>query len=382
MAVEMALVVDDSKSARVMLSRLLKQKGINVAFAESAEEAFDYLKGDSPDLIFMDHMMPGMDGLHAAKLISENNQTAHIPVVMYTSKEGQDYLAEAKEYGAFGVVMKPANSKVVARVIGEVNELMLNRELESTQLQTELSVQAQTLPTMAVESKQKEAGSQVQEKASVDQHSHEALEALVAEAVSSRIHSIVNGLKVDLYDHIQEEYIRPLKKEIVALKKEVEDLPDLIENQNKARQQIGNLKKLLREQESKVIDLEYFASGYPDKFVLRENLASELEGMREDVQKQISRHVQPFEAAMSHKLNLLDPQRDEYDEFVKQLYVKIYPQFQSDFVEPSQQNGAAEGDKSSPELNAGYQVHLATVLSVFSFLGVMAVLAIILIQQA
>ena len=62
-----ALVVDDSKSARVVLSRMLERYGIEVDAAESAEAAIEYLTRNKPDVIFMDHMMPGMDGFQAVR---------------------------------------------------------------------------------------------------------------------------------------------------------------------------------------------------------------------------------------------------------------------------------------------------------------------------
>src|SRR5580704_12704671 len=64
-----ALVVDDSKSARVILSRMLEKYDIEVDMAESAEQAIEYLKHDRPDAIFMDHLMPGMDGLQAVQAV-------------------------------------------------------------------------------------------------------------------------------------------------------------------------------------------------------------------------------------------------------------------------------------------------------------------------
>src|SRR5713226_7605329 len=70
-----ALVVDDSKSARVILSRMLEKYDIEVDMAESAEQAIEYLKSNRPDAIFMDHLMPGMDGLQAVQAIKGNPQT-------------------------------------------------------------------------------------------------------------------------------------------------------------------------------------------------------------------------------------------------------------------------------------------------------------------
>src|ERR1700760_293131 len=89
------LVVDDSKSARVILSRMLEKYDIEVDMEESAEQAIEYLQTNRPDAIFMDHLMPGMDGLQAVKVIKGNPQTAMIPIMMYTSQEGELYVGQA-----------------------------------------------------------------------------------------------------------------------------------------------------------------------------------------------------------------------------------------------------------------------------------------------
>ena len=102
-------MVDDSKSARLMLQRLLSRMNVQVDLVESAEAALKFLETQSPDVIFMDHMMPGMDGLEATQLIKANPKTAAIPTIMYTSKEGDDYVQEARSHGAHGVLPKPAN---------------------------------------------------------------------------------------------------------------------------------------------------------------------------------------------------------------------------------------------------------------------------------
>jgi CheY-like chemotaxis protein len=59
MGAKRALIVDDSKSARLFLARALEKYDIDVDSAESAEAAIDYLSGNRPDVIFMDHQMPG-----------------------------------------------------------------------------------------------------------------------------------------------------------------------------------------------------------------------------------------------------------------------------------------------------------------------------------
>lgn len=122
MAVKNALLVDDSKSARLVLSRLLEKNNLHVDLVESAEDALSYLKENKPDVIFMDHMMPGMDGLEAAKLINTNPDTHHIPVVMCTSKEGETFTADAKAHGAVDVICKPPSPDAVTRVLQLINE--------------------------------------------------------------------------------------------------------------------------------------------------------------------------------------------------------------------------------------------------------------------
>src|SRR3954468_3201980 len=101
-----ALIVDDSRSARVILGRMLEGYGLAVDSAESAEQALEYLKQTRPDVIFMDHLMPGMDGFQAVQVIKSNPQTATIPVVMYTSQEGELYASQARALGAVGVLPK------------------------------------------------------------------------------------------------------------------------------------------------------------------------------------------------------------------------------------------------------------------------------------
>ena len=126
MPVKHALVVDDSKSARMMLQRMLNKMNVESEAVESAEAALLFLDKSQPDVIFMDHMMPGMNGLEATQMIKANPKTATIPTIMYTSKEGEDYFNMAKSHGAEGVLAKPANQEAVMSVIESLSELAAN----------------------------------------------------------------------------------------------------------------------------------------------------------------------------------------------------------------------------------------------------------------
>jgi CheY-like chemotaxis protein len=129
MARKRALVVDDSKSARVILSRMLEKYDIEVDMAESAELAIEYLKHNRPDAIFMDHLMPGMDGLQAVQAIKSNPQTAMIPIMMYTSQEGELYVGQARALGAMGVLPKQVRPVDVSKVLYELHLLPDRRDM-------------------------------------------------------------------------------------------------------------------------------------------------------------------------------------------------------------------------------------------------------------
>jgi CheY-like chemotaxis protein len=134
MARKRVLVVDDSKSARVILSRMLEKYDIEVDMADAAERAIEYLQGNRPDAIFMDHQMPGMDGLQALQTIKSNPQTAMIPIMMYTSQEGELYVGQARALGAMGVLPKQVRPVDVSKVLYELHLLPDRRDMNDPAL--------------------------------------------------------------------------------------------------------------------------------------------------------------------------------------------------------------------------------------------------------
>jgi CheY-like chemotaxis protein len=121
MGAKRALIVDDSKSARLFLARVLEKYDIDVDSADSAEAAIDYLTSNRPDVIFMDHLMPGMDGLQAVQAIKSDPRTATIPIMMYTSQEGEVYLGQARALGALGVLPKQIRPADVSKVLYQLH---------------------------------------------------------------------------------------------------------------------------------------------------------------------------------------------------------------------------------------------------------------------
>ena len=112
-----ALIVDDSRTARVVLQKMLETHDLDVVSAESAEDALEYLGGFRPDIICMDHEMPGMDGLQAVSAIKDNPATATIPIMMYTAQQGELYVGQARALGAIGVLPKDLEPVEVSKVL-------------------------------------------------------------------------------------------------------------------------------------------------------------------------------------------------------------------------------------------------------------------------
>ncbi len=111
-------MVDDSRVAQASLSRMLKEHGLVVDTAESGSEAIDYLRLNlHPSVIFLDHMMPGMDGFETLRALKSDSRTSTVPVVMYTSTEGESYMGQALAVGAIDVLRKPIDPVELMRIL-------------------------------------------------------------------------------------------------------------------------------------------------------------------------------------------------------------------------------------------------------------------------
>ncbi|HZR37793.1 MAG TPA: response regulator [Nevskia sp.] len=123
MSAKTALVVDDSKSARFAMRKFLEAFGYHVDTAESAEDAYIYLRKKLPEVMFLDHIMPGTDGFDAIKAIKANALTAGLPVVLCSSNEGDDFLRQARACGAIDILQKPPSPEQIRAVLDNLKRL-------------------------------------------------------------------------------------------------------------------------------------------------------------------------------------------------------------------------------------------------------------------
>ncbi len=115
-----ALVVDDSKLACFVLGRSLERHGFDVELAHSAEQALEDVARLEPAVVFMDHQMSGMSGIEAVRVLRSQEAFRDIPIVMYTSQAGEDFVAEAREAGASGVLAKHSERLRLAGLLQEL----------------------------------------------------------------------------------------------------------------------------------------------------------------------------------------------------------------------------------------------------------------------
>jgi twitching motility two-component system response regulator PilG len=101
------MVIDDSKTIRRTAETLLKKEGFDVIVATDGFEALSMVADHKPDLIFLDIMMPRLDGYQTCALIKHHRVFRHTPVVMLSSKDGLFDRARGRVVGSDHYITKP-----------------------------------------------------------------------------------------------------------------------------------------------------------------------------------------------------------------------------------------------------------------------------------
>jgi two-component system alkaline phosphatase synthesis response regulator PhoP len=105
------LIVDDEMDALVSLKVALEAEGYNVAEAKDGHEAIDKVHSETPDVILLDLMIPGIDGFEVCRQLKSDAMYRHIPIIMLTARGEIDDKVEGIELGADDYVTKPFNLK-------------------------------------------------------------------------------------------------------------------------------------------------------------------------------------------------------------------------------------------------------------------------------
>jgi two-component system, OmpR family, alkaline phosphatase synthesis response regulator PhoP len=133
MTKEKILVVDDEEDILELVRYNLSREGYKVLSATSGEEGLKSARAEKPDLIILDLMLPGVDGLDVTRRLKGDEATRKIPIVMLTAKGEESDIVTGLELGAEDYITKPFSAKVlVARI-----RTVLRRDLKEAQEEKE-----------------------------------------------------------------------------------------------------------------------------------------------------------------------------------------------------------------------------------------------------
>lgn len=113
MSKEKILVVDDEEDILELVRYNLSKEGYDVLCAATGEEGLNAAKESLPDLIILDLMLPGIDGLDVARALKNNDATKSIPIIMLTAKGEEADIVTGLELGADDYITKPFSPRIM-----------------------------------------------------------------------------------------------------------------------------------------------------------------------------------------------------------------------------------------------------------------------------
>ena len=137
MTKEAILVVDDEKDILELVEYNLAKGGYKAACASSGEEALKLARAKPPDLIVLDLMLPGMDGLEVCKILKHDDRTAHVPIVMLTARGEEADVVTGLELGADDYIVKPFSPRVL---LARIKAVLRRRAAETTDESSALTI--------------------------------------------------------------------------------------------------------------------------------------------------------------------------------------------------------------------------------------------------
>jgi len=111
------LVVDDEIGALTLIGIMLERGGFEVLKAKDAEQALNVLELETPDLIILDVMMPGMDGIELCRVLRQRNDTQELPILILSARGDAKSVMSGMDAGASDYLPKPIlHHDLVAKV--------------------------------------------------------------------------------------------------------------------------------------------------------------------------------------------------------------------------------------------------------------------------
>jgi two-component system, OmpR family, alkaline phosphatase synthesis response regulator PhoP len=130
---ETILIVDDEEDILELIRYNLAKEGYKILCAATGEAGLTMAKTKLPDLIVLDLMLPGIDGIEVCKILKANSKTGHIPILMLTAKGEDSDVVTGLEVGAVDYVIKPFSPKVL---IARIRSLIRRKAVQVSEQQT------------------------------------------------------------------------------------------------------------------------------------------------------------------------------------------------------------------------------------------------------
>ena len=134
MADNKILVVDDEEDILELVRYNLARDGYRVVCAASGEQALSRAKSEPFDLILLDLMLPGIDGLEVAKRLKSKPETRHIPIIMLTAKGEEADIVTGLELGADDYVTKPFSPRILVARVKAVLRRKVQEEVDDSSI--------------------------------------------------------------------------------------------------------------------------------------------------------------------------------------------------------------------------------------------------------
>lgn len=114
------LIVDDSPTETYKFREILEKHGHEVIEAGNGADGVAVARAEMPDLVLMDVVMPGLNGFQATRQLTKGDDTAHIPIIIVTTKDQETDRVWGKRQGARDYLTKPVDEDVLIKTIGRL----------------------------------------------------------------------------------------------------------------------------------------------------------------------------------------------------------------------------------------------------------------------
>ena len=118
----LVLIVDDNANNLRLLGSMLSRNGYKIALATNGQECLNFMEKQIPDLIFLDIMMPDINGFDVCKTLKANKRTAITPIIFLSALSNTKQIVKAFESGGSDYVTKPfSKDEIIARSVVHIN---------------------------------------------------------------------------------------------------------------------------------------------------------------------------------------------------------------------------------------------------------------------